>query len=103
MRPMLVEIGASLAVKEATRPGEFLAHRAGPDHRRQRRAEGSLELGALDRTEPGPDQLGDPRDVRPRRCFPVVERLLPLLEYRPLQSPHADDPLELDEDLWHSV
>src|SRR5437773_11566655 len=103
MRPMLVEIGASLAVKEATRPGEFLAHRAWPDHRGQRSSQRALKLRALHGTEPRTDQLCDPRNIRPRCRFPVVERLLPLLEHRPLQPSDADDPLELDEDFGHPI
>src|SRR5439155_21974988 len=84
-------------------PVESLDARRGPGGGRHLGAERAFEFGAFARTRPPPDKRRDPRNIVTRRCFPVVESLLPLLEHRPLQPADADDPLELDEDLWHSV
>jgi len=97
------EVGAALAIEEASRPSQLLAHRAWPRLASQGSSERRLELRTLHGTEPASDNLRDPRDVRARGGLPVVERLLPLLNYRTLQPPYADDPLEPDEDLRHSV
>ena len=95
MRPMFLQICRTFPVKETASPRELLAHRAGPDHRRQRGAKCSFELGALHRAKPGTDELRDPRDIRPRRRFPVVERLLSFHDERSLDSADTNDPPKL--------
>src|SRR5947207_12011094 len=99
MGAVLSEKRRSLAVEEPARPRQLLAHRAGPDDRREGAPKSRLELGSLNRTEPRSDQLGDSGEIRSRRRLPVVERLLPFLEDRSLEPADAHDPSEPHEDL----
>ena len=68
-----------------------------------RESESVLELGPLHLTEPWPDQLGDTRDISPRRDDPVVEVDLPLFDLGSRDAADAYDPLELDQNRRDSV
>src|SRR2546428_9039851 len=99
MRAGLDQMRAACAVEEPAGPRELLARRPRPDHRSERESESVLELGPLHLTEPWPDQLGDTRDISPRRDDPVVEVDLPLFDLGSRDAADADDPLELHQDL----
>src|SRR5206468_9867391 len=100
---VLLERRRALAVKEAAGPRQLLAHRPRPHRRRQRNAEGPLERGAFDRTEPWSDPFDYLKQIRSRGGFPVVERLPALNDDRAFDAPYADDPLELDEHVGNPV
>src|SRR6267142_2694724 len=103
MRPMLVEARGSLAIKEASRPGELLAHRARPNDWRQWNAKRPLELSSLDRAKPRSDPFEYAHQVGARCCFPGVERLPALENDRSLDPPDANDSPELGEHLGDSA
>src|SRR5438093_4136512 len=103
MCPMLFQIRRTFTVEESACPCELFAHRTWPDHRRRGSAECSLELSALDRTEPRANAINDLHKVGTRCCLPVVQRLSSLDDDRTLQPANPHDPPELDEHFGHAV
>jgi len=101
MSPMLLQISAPLAIEEASGPCELLAGRGRPDRGRQGQSERPLELVALHRTKPRPDEVSDTRDVRSRSRFPPIQILFAFLDRRTLEATNTNDALELEEHLRH--
>src|SRR5712692_11910983 len=103
MCAVLEQVRAAFAVEEPAGPSELFARRTRPDDRSQRKPKCALELGALHRPEPRPDQLSHTGDVWPRRRDPVIDIDFARLDRWSTDPADPDDPLELQQDLGNAV
>src|SRR2546422_1953906 len=103
MRPVLVEIGAALTIKEAASPRQLLVPGGGPERVRQTCSQRPGELRVFHAADPGSYELSKPRDVRARRGMPVVEGLPSLPYLRALDAAHTNGTLELQQHLGNII